>query len=156
MLFTSASLSVVSLASVLCAGLLSAQSSENRILEQQIRALEQTQAKLLLNGDINGMQKNWATDYVVNNPFNQVVNASAGPVRQGRLTYSSFARDIERVMIHGNTVIVMGSETVVPSGASEDAGKTIHRRFTDVWMNRNHRWLLTARHANAICEHPHS
>ncbi len=156
MLFTSASLSVVSLASVLCAGLLSAQSSENRILEQQIRALEQTQVKLLLNGDINGMQKNWATDYVVNNPFNQVVNASAGPVRQGRLTYSSFARDIERVMIHGNTVIVMGSETVVPSGASEDAGKTIHRRFTDVWMNRNHRWLLTARHANAICEHPHS
>ena len=156
MLSTSASLSVVSLASVLCAGLLSAQSSENRILEQQIRALEQTQVKLLLNGDINGMQKQWATDYVVNNPFNQVVNASAGPIRQGRLTYSSFARDIERVMIHGNTVIVMGSETVVPSGASEDAGKTIHRRFTDVWMNRNHRWLLTARHANAICEHPPS
>ena len=156
MLFTSASLSVVSLASVLCAGFLSAQSSENRIVEQQIRALEQTQVKLLLNGDINGMQKQWATDYVVNNPFNQVVNASAGPIRQGRLTYSSFARDIERVMIHGNTVIVMGSETVVPSGASEDAGKTIHRRFTDVWMNRNQRWLLTARHANAICEHPPS
>jgi hypothetical protein len=150
----SAALSSLSLLSILCARLLSAQPSQDKILEQQVRALEQTQVKLLLEGDINGMQKSWATDYVVNNPFNQTVDASAGPIRQGRLTYSSFARDIERVLIHGTTAIVMGSETVVPSGVSADAGKTIHRRFTDVWMNREGRWLLTARHANAICEHP--
>ena len=156
MLPISAPLSTLSLLSILCAGLLSAQESEDKILEQQIRALEQTQVKLLLQGDINGMQKNWATDYVVNNPFNQIVSASAGPIRQGRLTYSSFTRDIERVLIHASTVIVMGSETVVPSGASVDAGKTIHRRFTDVWTNRDGKWLLTARHANAICEHPPS
>jgi len=41
----------------------------------------------------------------------------------------------------------MGKETIVPSGTSADAGKTINRRFTNVWMKKNGKWLLTARHA---------
>jgi len=130
---------------------LSAQGAVQSPLEQQIRALEQTQVDLLLRNDVAGMQRNWSKDYVVNNPFNQVVDASAGPIRRGQLTYSSFVRDIERVLVHDHTVVVMGSETVVPSGQSADAGKTIHRRFTDVWMNEDGHWLLIARHASVIC-----
>jgi hypothetical protein len=106
----------------------------------------------LLRNDPAGMEKNWSKDYVVNNPFNKIVDARTGPIRRGQLTYSSFARNIERVLVHGNTVIVMGGETVVPSGGSPDAGKTIHRRFTDAWMNEDGGWLLTARHASVICE----
>jgi len=132
-------------------GALSAQGPVQSPLEQQIRALEQTQVDLLLRNDVAGMQRNWSKDYVVNNPFNQVVDASAGPIRRGQLTYSSFVRDIERVLVHDHTVVVMGSETVVPSGQSADAGKTIHRRFTDVWMNEDGHWLLIARHASVIC-----
>jgi len=132
-------------------GALSAQGPDQSPLEQQIRALEQTQVDLLLRNDVAGMQRNWSKDYVVNNPFNQVVDASAGPIRRGQLTYSSFVRDIERVLVHDHTVVVMGSETVVPSGQSADAGKTIHRRFTDVWMNEDGHWLLIARHASVIC-----
>ncbi len=98
------------------------------------------------------MERNWARDYTVNNPFNQVVNASQGPIRAGFLTYSSFIREVERVLIHGKTVIVMGKETVAPSGTSADAGRTINRRFTNVWMQENGKWLLTARHASVICQ----
>ncbi|HZC67226.1 MAG TPA: nuclear transport factor 2 family protein [Nitrospirales bacterium] len=130
---------------------LSAQGAVQSPAEQQIRALEQTQVDLLLHNDVAGMQRNWSKDYVVNNPFNQVVDASAGPIRRGQLTYSSFVRDIERMLVHDHTVVVMGSETVVPSGQSPDAGKTIHRRFTDVWMNEGGQWLLIARHASVIC-----
>lgn len=133
-------------------GALAQNNKKNDKLEQEIRKLEQAQVDALLKGDLKAMESNWAKDYTVNNPFNQAVNASQGPIRAGILTYSSFIREAERVLIHGKTVIVMGRETVVPSGTSADAGKTINRRFTNVWMKRNGRWLLTARQASVICQ----
>ena len=133
-------------------GSMSGQSATtNNALEQKIRKLEQAQVDYLLQDDLAAMRSNWAKDYVVNNPFNVVVDAIKGPIQAGTLKYSSFIREIERVLIHANTVIVMGSETVVPKGTSPDAGKTIHRRFTNIWMKRKGKWLLTARHASVIC-----
>lgn len=124
---------------------------QNSALEQTIRKLEQEEIDALLRGDLAAVQAHWAEDYTVNNPFNQVVKASRGPIRAGTLTYSSFVREIESVLIHGNTVIVMGRETVVPKDSSPDAGKTIRRRYTNVWMKEKGKWLLTARHASVIC-----
>jgi len=123
----------------------------NNALEQEIRTLEQAQVDALLRNDIAAIKRNWATDYVVNNPRNEVVEASKGRIASGARTYSSFIREIERVLIHENTVIVMGQETVVPSGTAPDAGKTIIRRFTNIWMKRDGKWLLTARQATVIC-----
>jgi len=62
----------------------------------------------------------------VNNPFNQVVDASAGPIRRGQLTYSSFVRNIERVLVHDRTVIVMG----VRRSCRAASQQTQARRFT--------------------------
>jgi hypothetical protein len=121
-------------------------------LEQKIRKLEQAQVDALLRGDTAAMKRNWAEDYVVNNPFNEAVDAAKGPIQARTLPYSSFVREVERVLIRGNTVIVMGRETVVPKGTSPDAGKTIKRRFTNIWMKRGGRWLLTARHASVVCQ----
>jgi hypothetical protein len=120
-------------------------------LEQKIRTLEQFQVDALLRNDIAAMKENWATDYVVNNPMNEVVEARKGRIQAGTRTYSSFNRAIERVLIHDNTVIVMGQETVVPSGNAPDAGKTVSRRFTNIWMKRDGTWLLTARQSTVIC-----
>jgi len=125
---------------------------QNHKLEQEIRKLEQGQVDALMRNDLAAMKANWAKDYVVNNPFNEAVDASKGPIQAGTLTYSSFVREVERVLIRGNTVIVMGRETVVPKGTSPDAGKTINRRFTDVWMKQNGKWLMTARQASAVCQ----
>lgn len=121
-------------------------------LEQEIRHREQAQVDALLKNDIAAMRRNWAPDYVVNNPTNQVVDASKGRIQAGTRTYSSFVRDIERVLIRGNTVIVMGQETVVPSGDAPDSGQTIVRRFTNIWMMHEGKWLLTARQATVICK----
>ena len=123
----------------------------NNVLEQEIRTLEQAQVDALLRNDIAAMRRNWATDFVVNNPRNEVVEASKGRIASGTRTYSSFIREVEKVLIHGNTVIVMGQEIVVPSGTAPDAGKTIIRRFTNIWMKRDGKWLLTARQATVIC-----
>jgi len=125
---------------------------QNHKLEQEIRKLEQGQVDALMRNDLAAMKANWAKDYVVNNPFNEAVDASKGPIQAGTLTYSSFVREVERVLIRGNTVIVMGRETVVPKGTSPDAGKTINRRFTDVWMKQNGKWLMTARQASVVCQ----
>ena len=125
---------------------------QNHKLEQEIRKLEQGQVDALMRNDLAAMKANWAKDYVVNNPFNEAVDASKGPIQAGTLTYSSFVREVERVLIRGNTVIVMGRETVVPKGTSPDAGKTINRRFTDVWMKQKGKWLMTARQASVVCQ----
>jgi ketosteroid isomerase-like protein len=121
-------------------------------LEQEIRKLEQAQVDALLRDDVAAMKRNWAEDYVVNNPFNEAVDATKGPIQAGTLRYSSFTREIERVLMRGEVVIVMGRETVVPKATSPDSGKTINRRFTNIWMKRKGQWLLTARHANVICQ----
>lgn len=130
---------------------LSAQTRDKKI-RKIITRLEDLQVTYLLRGDIDAMQRRWSKDYTVNNAFDVVVNANEGRVRKGLTTYAQFDRIIETIRVHGRTVIVMGSETVVPSGKSVNAGRTINRRFTDIWMNVRRKWLLFGRQASVICE----
>lgn len=129
----------------------SAQSPKQKAaIEQEIRRLDRAHADAVLRGDLAAMDKIWTTDFKVNNPFNEVDNALR--VRTGAVTYSSFERVAETVLVNKNTVIVMGRETVVPKGASPDAGKTINRRYTNIYMKRGGKWRLIARHASVICQ----
>ena len=121
-------------------------------LEATIRRLDLAEADAVLRGDFAAIEKLWAPDMIVNNPINQVVRSSRGRVRTGAVTYASFVRNIESIEIYGDTAIAMGNEVVVPSGKSPGAGTTIRRRYTDVWMNRDGAWWLTARHANVVCQ----
>lgn len=120
-------------------------------VEGTVRRLDLAEADAVLRADFTAVEKLWATDMTVNNPFNQVVRSSMGRVRTGAVTYTSFVRNIESVQVHGDTAITMGNEVVVPSGKSPGAGTTIRRRYTNVWMKRGGEWLLTARHANVVC-----
>lgn len=131
--------------------LISAQTAkQQRLIEQEIRKLDREHADAVLRGDLVAMDKIWTKDFVVNNPFNGVDRADR--IRNGAVTYSSFDRVPESIVIHGNTAIVMGHETVVPKGNSPDAGKTINRRYTNIWMMRKGKWRLVARHASVICQ----
>lgn len=136
---------------LLTPGLLAAKTSKKSVaIEKEIRRLDSAHAAAVLRGDLVAMDKIWTKDFVVNNPFNGVDRADR--IRTGAVTYSSFDRVPESIVIHGNTVIVMGHETVVPKGSSPDAGKTINRRYTNIWMMRKGKWRLVARHANVICQ----
>ena len=57
-----------------------AQAKHSNALEQEIRKLEEEQVDALLRDDVAAMKRNWAEDYVVNNPFNQAVDARQGPI----------------------------------------------------------------------------
>ncbi|HEY0763470.1 MAG TPA: nuclear transport factor 2 family protein [Pyrinomonadaceae bacterium] len=131
-------------------GSVSAQSVKQKAkIEQEIRRLDLAHADAVLRGDLAALDKLWTKDFKVNNPFNQIDRADR--IRTGAVTYSSFIREPETVLIHGDTVIVMGREIVVPKGNSPDSGKTINRRYTNIWMKRSGNWRLVARHASVIC-----
>ena len=119
-------------------------------IQQEIRRLDLAHAAAILRGDLAALDKLWTTDFKVNNPFNEIDKADR--IRTGAVTYASFVREPESILVHGDTVIVMGREIVVPKGTSPDAGKTINRRYTNIWMRRNGKWRLIARHANVICQ----
>ena len=136
---------------VLTPALVSAQTAKQKqLIEQEIRKLDLAHADAVLRGDLAAMDKIWTKDFKVNNPFNEVDKADR--IRTGAVTYSSFVRVPEAVLIHGDTVIVMGREEVVPKGSSPNAGKTINRRYTNIFMKRDGKWRLIARHANVICQ----
>ena len=135
---------------VFVTGSASAQSAKQKAkTEQEIIRLDLAHADAVLRGDLATLDTLWTEDFKVNNPFNQIDRADR--IRTGAVTYSSFTREPETVLIHGNTIIVMGREIVVPKGNSPDSGKTINRRYTNIWMKRSGKWRLVARHASVIC-----
>ena len=123
--------------------------------EVEIRRLEAEQVEYVMNGKVAEMKKNWAADFTVNNPFNVVQDAATGPIQSGVLTYSKFERNIEKVLLHDSVIIVMGNELIVPKTApknsSHDTNQPVKRRFTNVWMRKDGKWLMIARHASNIC-----
>ena len=105
---------------VLASGPVLAQSAKGKAaLEQEIRRLDLAHADAILRGDLAALDKLWTEDFKVNNPFNEIDKADR--IRTRAVSYSSFVREPESVLIHGNTVIVMGRETAGPKGSSPDA-----------------------------------
>jgi ketosteroid isomerase-like protein len=140
---------------LLCPALVLAQNSKKSkdSLEQTIRKLDLAQADAILRKDFQALDELCAKDFTVNNPRGEISRGSEAVkdlIRTGVINYASFAREIEALLIHGDTVIVMGRETLVPNENSPQAGQTVRRRYTNVWMKRNGKWLLTARHASVI------
>ncbi|MGY6741188.1 MAG: hypothetical protein ACXIUQ_00520 [Cecembia sp.] len=67
------------------------------------------------------------------------------------INYNGFEREIEKMMDLGNTVIVMGLETVYPKEGAPLAGQKVQRRYTNIWILEDEKWHIKARHANVIC-----
>jgi ketosteroid isomerase-like protein len=139
---------------LLLVGDVSAQTSARDSLEALIRRLDHAEAQGLLRRDSTALRRIWARDFTVNNPRNSITRGSdevVALIRNGTIDYSTFARDIETILFHGSTVIVMGSETITSVHKAPFAGQTVRRRFTHFWMRRAGEWRLTARHANVVC-----
>jgi ketosteroid isomerase-like protein len=121
-------------------------------IEQEVRRLDAREADAVLHGDFAVIDGLWADDFIVNNPFNSVGFGREGRVRGGVVSYSAFQRFVEFVALRGDVAIVMGREVVVPKAPSADAGRTLHRRYTNIWMKSAGSWKLAARHANVIAD----
>jgi ketosteroid isomerase-like protein len=119
--------------------------------EKELRALEAAEAKAILESDLPALDKFWGEAYTVNAPDNKIRDRKgvADAIKAGIIKYSSFERKVEKVLLHGDTAVVMGGETVKHLGGPDD-GKTVERRYTDVWAKKDGRWLMLARHASVV------
>ena len=122
-------------------------------LEAEIRKLDAAQAEAILRKDFEALDRLCAKDFIVNSPRNNIVKGRDGVkelIRQGVIDYGSFTREIEMISIYEKTVIVIGREMIVTKAGAGQTEQSQLRRYTNVWIKRGGRWLLSARHASII------
>jgi ketosteroid isomerase-like protein len=107
----------------------------------------------VLNRDTEALLRLWSEQLIVNAPSNQISSDRSvvlNLMRQGLIHYALFERRIERLRIDDGIAIVMGGETIQPTGHAPQAGQTVQRRYTHIWKKESGTWRLVARHANII------
>ena len=121
--------------------------------EAEIRRLEQLERESVIKGDSASLfDKLWSPNMVINTPANVVgtVQGTQAMFRSGGLNYLSFERNIEKITFNENIAIVMGGEVIKPQGKQVNAGKTVSRRFTNIWKYSGSSWSIIARQATII------
>jgi ketosteroid isomerase-like protein len=125
-----------------------AQQSDDTI----IRTLEEKEREAILKSDTLQLSNLMSKQIVVQNPENAIVGFRQimDRIKSGKIDYSAFERRIDNIAFVNSIAIVMGLETLIPQGNTKDAGKTVKRRFTNVWTKEKDGWKLTARQATVI------
>jgi ketosteroid isomerase-like protein len=126
----------------------------NSALREEIRKLDLAHAGAIFKGDAAALDSLMDDDVTVNHPTNRIVKEKRellDLIRQGVIRYTFFQRVPEIFLFFTDMAVVMGNETVVPAEGAPNAGKTLQRRYTNVWMRRDGKWRLTVRHANNVC-----
>jgi ketosteroid isomerase-like protein len=107
----------------------------------------------IIAGDASGFMAAFTEDTVVNNPFNTIANREEAARRYatGALTYKYLLRNIEYAAPRrDDEVVFMGEEVYEPPAGHPQAGKTVRRRFTDIWQLQDGEWKLSVRQATVI------
>lgn len=100
--------------------------------------------------DVEAVRALCAQDLIVNTPANRAARLEdvLGFFRAGRMSYESAETTIEALDARPDHVVLMGAEVVTPRETAAHSGKTVQRRFTDVWRREaDGAWRLTIRHA---------
>lgn len=115
------------------------------VLDTQKRAQEAAG-----RADWKAAENFFAPDVVVHSPTNRVVNREdiIARMRSGQIGAEPGAtRHIEFLGVRGDSVVIMGEETFRPGSNAPNAGKLVHRRFTDIWKQYDGLWKLAIRQA---------
>ena len=120
--------------------------------ETVIRNLENAEGQAWVNKDSVALFKMFSPQLVVNTPLNRVATFDILKklMRSGKIDISSSEKIIEKITFIKDMAIVMGRDVVKPQGAMENAGKTVTRQYTDVWIKDESGWHLTIRQATII------
>lgn len=102
--------------------------------------------RALIAGDADALGSGFTPDGVVNSPFNNVATAAeaAARSRAGALNYKYIHTSIEYgAPRREDEVVFMGEESYEFAPGMPQAGKTLRRRFTDLYQKVNGKWLLS-------------
>jgi ketosteroid isomerase-like protein len=124
--------------------------------EAAVRKLLEDERVAILKGDTKGLDRAFAEDFVVTNPFNQFLTKREVIERtaSGGISMESFERTLDYVKVYGDFAVVAGKETGVWGAKSPLPGKPINLRFTVVARKMNGQWREIARHASVVMPPP--
>jgi ketosteroid isomerase-like protein len=107
---------------------------------------------MFANQDAEGLAPLLADDLLVHAPHNAVVDRASvlSFFRSGRMNYEDVVTELDLVGARGESVVIMGLEVVRPREDASNAGKTVQRRFTDIWSKVGEQWRLSVRQATII------
>ncbi len=120
---------------------------------QEVLEIRRAGIERMTSGGSGAAEERYSSTFVANTPANAVVNAAQmrEAFSRGAVSYSSVEQKLEYAGSHGpDLVVLMGEEIVVPGPGAPNAGKRIHRRFTDVFRKENGEWRHDLRHANVV------
>jgi len=117
--------------------------------QEQIRAKQDQANRAFLNQDVDGLSLILSEDFIVNSPIGRILTKSEmlGLLQRGIIRHFSYEEEIERMVRHGDMVIVMGRDEV-----TNRPDQPTRRRFTNVWRETAGSWQMVARHAHPIAE----
>jgi ketosteroid isomerase-like protein len=120
--------------------------------ETEIRNLEKQEGEAFAKKDMIALLKLFSPNLVVNSPVNKVFGFAdvMNMIRNRKIDVGPVEKVIEKITFVENIAIVMGHDIVTPQGAMDNAGKTLTRRYTDIWMKDKNSWRLSARQATII------
>ena len=120
--------------------------------KDELTKLENAEREAILKNDTLMLIQIMSPQIVVQNPENKIVKFTQiiDRIKNGKINYSSFERLIENIDIIDNLGIVMGKEIIIARGTTTNAGKTVTRCFTNIWIKKGGIWKLTARQATII------
>lgn len=120
--------------------------------EIQIRQLEKHWTELLDEGDTDSLLKIWSDNYVVNNPYGNIVTPAdiVALIKSGHI-FPKVERILEKITFNQDIAIVMGKELQQPENMAPNHEDWIPRRFTNVWIKTNNDWQIAARQSSRVC-----
>ena len=120
--------------------------------EMEIKNLENMEGEAWIKKDSVTLFKLFSPQLVVNSPLNKVATLEVIKklIRAGKIDISSIEKVIEKISFINGMAVVMGHDIVKPQGAMENAGKTVTRQYTDIWIKAKTGWRLTIRQATNI------
>ncbi len=128
------------------------EAAKNPRVAAVLKAVDAIDAAIVA-GDKEGFVGAFADDAIVNSPFNNVTTKAMAAARyqSGVLTYKYLHRSIEyAAQRRDDEVVLMGEETYEPPAGNMFAGKTVRRRFTDLWRLQGGNWRLSLRQATVF------
>jgi ketosteroid isomerase-like protein len=137
---------------MMLAASLAAQSKPTTADEAAVRKLYEDERAALEKKDIAVLERCFADEFVVTNPFNKFLNKQQvlDGVRADMISVNDFKRTLEYVRIYGDVAIVAGTETGVWGGKMPLSGQPVNLRITGVARKVNGQWVEIARHASMI------
>jgi len=121
-----------------------------------VLAVDDQQRAMVASSDVTGLERLAHANLRINAPGGRVLTREQflANMRSGQIAAEGFERTAEDVSLSGNIGVVMGRETFTPAPTSElgrtFGAKPLQRRYTNVYVWRNGRWLWLARHANVL------